>query len=226
MNRRDLRPLDPAILSLLASEKIPVVQPDDIKARAFALAAMTAARTVRSPPRLQRAWRGVRARIALAAAGAVLAVAAVGSAAFYAWQRPVREPGMDPGDSSSAARVPRNSHPALQQRSQQPLPQQLAAPQPASIDAEEVAKELPLLAGARVAVTHGNFETALDLISQHGRLFPEGPLAEEREALRVRSLLGLGRGAEARRAAAAFRARFPRSVFLAHMNEVSQKPPR
>src|SRR5437016_1884991 len=39
-------------------------------------------------------------------------------------------------------------------------------------------------------------------------------LVEEREALRVKSLAGLGRQDDARRAAAEFHARFPRSVLL------------
>jgi hypothetical protein len=46
------------------------------------------------------------------------------------------------------------------------------------------------------------------------RQFPKGQLAEEREALRVRSLLGAGRMAEGQSAAAAFANRFPRSVLL------------
>ena len=56
---------------------------------------------------------------------------------------------------------------------------------------------------------------------EHARLFKDGRLAEEREALRVKALAGLGRSEEARRAAAAFRARFPRSVLLPAVNQMS-----
>ena len=44
------------------------------------------------------------------------------------------------------------------------------------------------------------------------RQFKDGRLAEEWEALRVKALAALGRTPEARRAAAAFQSRFPRSV--------------
>jgi hypothetical protein len=45
-------------------------------------------------------------------------------------------------------------------------------------------------------------------------------LSEEREALRVKALVGLGRIAEAKRAGAAFRKRFPRSALLGRMDEL------
>jgi hypothetical protein len=51
-------------------------------------------------------------------------------------------------------------------------------------------------------------------LAEHGRRFPSGSLAEEREALRVRALSGSGQSDAARRAARAFATRFPRSVLL------------
>ena len=67
MNDRDLPPLDPVIVSLLASEKMLVVQPSDVKARAFARAATTAAtRSVDPGPLLRKPWIGLRMRIAFA----------------------------------------------------------------------------------------------------------------------------------------------------------------
>ncbi|MET0792455.1 MAG: hypothetical protein ABW061_13120 [Polyangiaceae bacterium] len=74
--------------------------------------------------------------------------------------------------------------------------------------------ELELLARAQSAYTQRDFTRAIALISELNRRFPNGHLAEEREALRVRSLLGAGRTDEGQRAAAAFAARFPRSVLL------------
>ena len=44
---------------------------------------------------------------------------------------------------------------------------------------------------------------------------------EEREALHVKALAGLGRRDEARRAAAAFEDRFPRSVLLPAVRQIS-----
>jgi len=54
------------------------------------------------------------------------------------------------------------------------------------------------------------------------RRFRKGGLVEEREALRVKSLAGLGRHEEARRAAAEFHARFPDSVFLSTFERMKE----
>jgi hypothetical protein len=80
--------------------------------------------------------------------------------------------------------------------------------------------ELRLLGEARAAVARHDFAAALGPISEHARRFRNGRLAEEREALRVRALSGLGRTDEAQRAADAFETRFPRSVLapaVSHM---------
>lgn len=79
---------------------------------------------------------------------------------------------------------------------------------------EPYAAELALLHRAQAAQAARRFVDALELVDEHGRRFPAGRLVEEREALRVRALAGAGRADEARRAAAAFAQRFPRSVFL------------
>ena len=47
-------------------------------------------------------------------------------------------------------------------------------------------------------------------------------LVEEREALRVKSLAGLGRHEDAQRAAAEFHARFPHSVFLSTFERMKE----
>jgi len=69
-------------------------------------------------------------------------------------------------------------------------------------------------------VASHDFNTALSAIAEHQRLFPSGRLAEEREALRVKALLGLGRTAEAQRAGATFRSRFPKSALLGRIEEM------
>jgi hypothetical protein len=72
--------------------------------------------------------------------------------------------------------------------------------------------ELTLLQLARAALARQDFAAALPPLAAHFHLFRNGRFAEEREALRVTALVGLGRADEAWRAAAAFEARFPRSV--------------
>ena len=74
--------------------------------------------------------------------------------------------------------------------------------------------ELELLHRAHAAYGTRDFANALRLLAEHGRRFPNGRLAEEREALRVRALNSSGQSETARRAAHAFAARFPHSVLL------------
>jgi hypothetical protein len=78
---------------------------------------------------------------------------------------------------------------------------------------------------ARAAVARADFAAALPPVAEHARRFENSQLAEEREALRVSALAGLGRGNEARRAAAAFEARFPRSVLLPAIREMPAAQP-
>ena len=84
---------------------------------------------------------------------------------------------------------------------------------------ESYAAELGLLEHAQAAYARRELVDALAALAEHARRFPMGRLTEEREALRVRSLLGLGRTVEAQRAARAFAARFRRSALLPRVLE-------
>jgi hypothetical protein len=99
-------------------------------------------------------------------------------------------------------------------------------PAPAGAKADPFTAELELLQRAHTAYTRRDFSVALTLIAEHARRFPKGHLAEQREALHVRSLAGAGRTDEAQRAAAAFALRFPRSVLLPRVAEGSRSPVR
>jgi hypothetical protein len=83
------------------------------------------------------------------------------------------------------------------------------------------AAELELLQRAHKGYTDRDFATALRLVAEHARRFPSGVLSEQREALRVRSLAGAGRNAEAQRAAEVFAKRFPRSVLLPRLQKLA-----
>ena len=80
--------------------------------------------------------------------------------------------------------------------------------------------ELRVLRPAQRAVARGEFASALAAVAEHRRRFPSGRLAEEREALRVKALLGLGRSVEAEQAGAAFHKRFPRSALDGRIDEM------
>ena len=87
------------------------------------------------------------------------------------------------------------------------------------------AAELECLEHAQMALAGQDFRGALAASLEHGRRFPNGRLAEQREALRVRSLAGMGLATEAHRAAVAFGERFPRSVFLSRLHETTGARP-
>lgn len=83
--------------------------------------------------------------------------------------------------------------------------------------AKPYATELALLEPARGSIARGDFSSALRAIAKHEREYPSGALVEEREALRVRALWGIGQQSAAERAAASFQKRYPRSVLLSWM---------
>jgi hypothetical protein len=245
MTRRDLPPLDPQLVSMLASEKILVACEAEVKARAVARASAAAASgpvAPSTPP--HRVWRRSGARLSLAAAGFAV-IAAAGSGALRAWRR-----AGPPPEAAAALRIPQridalpnqalgtatavgqagSVSPGVAEPGSSAEPRDESSPvvpaptdvKPAPTATERIAVGLGLLKRARVAVTRGDFSGALALLAEHEGRYPTGPLTEEREALRIRSLSGLGRVAEAQRAAASFRVRFPHSVFLSHMTELSQ----
>jgi len=112
------------------------------------------------------------------------------------------------------ARYPVAQHPGLRPTASKPTGSIRTT------DVEAYSMELQVLQPARLAVARQDFTSALNTIAEHQRQFPSGRLAEEREALRVKALLGLGRLAEARRAGAAFHTHFPRSVMLGRIDEM------
>ena len=155
-------------------------------------------------------------RLAAAVALACIASAAAGAAAAYGLRARLAVPRND--GPAPAALVPASSTPRA--RSAVRAPETTAAPEAAAPVAQNPTPtptpvtELGFLRRARAAVAREDFEAALPPLDGHARRFKHGRLAEEREALRVKTLAGLGRDEEARRAARAFEAHFPHSVLL------------
>jgi hypothetical protein len=81
------------------------------------------------------------------------------------------------------------------------------------VGVEGVRHERILLEQARAGLARGRASEAMDALDRHRRLFPAGQHIEERAALTVQALVTLGRVDEARRAASAFRAQYPESLF-------------
>jgi hypothetical protein len=88
-----------------------------------------------------------------------------------------------------------------------------------------VFEELRLLERAQQSVTRGDYAAVLAVTTEHERRYSGGRLCEEREALRLRALIGLGRSHEARQAAARFRHDFPRSVLLLKLDDMLASSP-
>jgi len=144
------------------------------------------------------------------AAAEVPGVATGARAGSRAADLPVADPSLAAAETPSEPADSRGAKPAVIANHSTPRE---VAPRGAT-PREGLPDELRLLAPAREALARRDFGPALAALNEHARRFREGRLVEEREALRVKALTGLGRVTEARAAAAAFRQRFPHSAVL------------
>ncbi len=93
-----------------------------------------------------------------------------------------------------------------------------ANPRPAQASADSLSAETALLQFAHASLLRGDPQAALSSLDAHAHDHPAGRLSEERDAMRVQVLMQLGRTAEARAAAAAFRVRYPDSLLRASVD--------
>lgn len=84
----------------------------------------------------------------------------------------------------------------------------------ASRSLDELEAERIILQQARAQLAARDGRSALSTIEEHAREFPDGTLAEEREALAIRALLLTSRREDARARAGLFRRRHPQSIYL------------
>jgi hypothetical protein len=75
--------------------------------------------------------------------------------------------------------------------------------------------DISLLEGARTSLAEGDAAGSLEQLTVHQRRFPVSALRQEREALEIKVLVALGRTVEAKRLAAVFLERYPRSSLRA-----------
>jgi len=210
---RSQPPLPPDVRALLDHER--EIQPLPATVRARALARAHAA--VVAGGRAAAPTPAPRTRWAAAAVFCLLSVA-VGASAYQIRAHLATPPSQPPAPTPVPPPPSVRSAPIAQVVPEAPGP----APTPPALSRADAARaELRLLRQARAAVAREDYAAALRPIAEHTRQFKGGRLTEEREALRVKALAGLGRGEDARRAASAFRARFPRSVLLPAVNQMS-----
>ena len=214
---------DAELEALLERGRIIPPAPDVVRARAMARARATVTAATPSAPAQEIPARGRGVRLAVAASVA-LVFGAAGATAALLGRGPQHS---EPSPPSSPRVVP----PAPVAAPNRP------APPPVTAEATSIAKpgrsarpataqesyvaELELLQRAQAAYTRRDFSDALVLVADHGRRFPNGRLAEQREALRVKSLAGSGRADEARHAVSAFAKQFPRSALLQRLQETT-----
>jgi hypothetical protein len=80
-------------------------------------------------------------------------------------------------------------------------------------------RDWSLLKQAREANAQGRYGEALTAVTQHEQEHPSSQLEQEREALRIQALVGMGRREEARALARSFEQRFPESILLESIRE-------
>lgn len=231
---------EPELWALLKSRRIERHLPAETRARVLARGrAIIASGGVSPPaplredhasvrPQLPRRWIQPVVRVSSAAL-AVVAAATVGAMlALHA--RPDRAPPavgqlqlplLEPPAASAA---PRLLPPAPAAAIEPSARVKSTRPRRRAGDGARFTAGLELLQRAHAAYTRHELISALALIGEHARRFPTGSLAEEREALRVRALLGCGRIEEAQHAAAAFAVGFPRSVLLPPVHDGERAP--
>ena len=93
-----------------------------------------------------------------------------------------------------------------------------------SLAGSQLAQERALLDLARSNAAQGEPALALQQVERHREQFPQGRLAEEREALGIRALLSLGRKQEAEDRAQAFRVAYPNSFLLPVIDSALSAP--
>jgi hypothetical protein len=201
---------DPELEKLFAAERNLAPYRNEVRQRAFARAKLATSPSS-APPAATVRWSLGRQRW-FAGAAVAFGVAAIGGAVIAMRERPVRvshvapqatiAPALGTTEGAEPEAPPPESIPKASQVSSRPT------------DVEGYERELRILEPARRAFARGDFAAVLAAADEHQRMFPAGGLAEERDALRVRALIRQHRDAEARRAAAAFRRRFPHSVLL------------
>lgn len=210
---------------LLEAESVLVPEPEAVRRRVLSRARAAVMRGIhRGRMADARSWRA--SSLGKAAAASVLFVGLTAVAYEVGYRRSketeaiapalVPSPATNPAPAEAGTIVPSSSEPVAPplRRPARPRPSPAAAP---TASGDAYASELRLLRPAQTALGRSSFADALALVDEHQRRFPSGHLAEEREALRVKALLGLERREDARRAAAAFRERFPHSALLARL---------
>jgi hypothetical protein len=223
-----LPPPDPELEAVL--QQLRAIEPAPAEVRARARSRLLSAAMAAGSGGGAGSVRAGRALLTGKAGVAVLAFLLGGGAgaALYALMRPppaprvvyVERPAAQP-ESPPVAPVPAPTAGAtpLATASVAPATAASVGPVRAVSRVSQLAAERTLLDEARADLSAGDASQSLDLLERHRRTFPAPILGEERDALRVEALAKQGRGDEARAAGAAFRRRWPDSLFSSAVDD-------
>lgn len=114
-------------------------------------------------------------------------------------------------DTSIPADAPATPHSPVASPVRARRPESAARPRPATDEADLLARESQHIAEAQAALQRQNHAGALAALQRHAAEFPAGVLAQERDALQVLALCGLGRVEKARALARSFERMYPHS---------------
>lgn len=212
-----------------------------IEAAALAGAAAGATALPKVPPSLPPVplVAAIAGSKTLAIAASIWLLGGVTGAALYGALRPsqVRVVYVDrPVAAASAAPLAKEPEAAaassgsatpLSAASSRPLVGRAALPSTSSsvnLTGSQLAQERALLDLARSDAAQGEPALALQQVERHREQFPQGRLAEEREALGIRALLSLRRKPEAQDRAQAFRIAYPNSFLLPVIDSALSAP--
>jgi hypothetical protein len=237
--RREPPRLDPVIEALLVYERTILPQVAIVRARAISRARATLRTTdnvraipARFPIRTRRLAFAVAAGFVLATSAAAAFQWLLGTASVQSAD-PLPSPGLHRAQAthptvatspaSPAGRTP-SANAADTTGTAQTQSAEAGQALNSSSANDDVLEELRLLERAQKLVMREDFTAVLTLTAEHERRYPKGRFCEEREALRLRALIGLGRGREARQAVAQFRTEYPRSVLLPKLDDLLPPP--
>ena len=219
-----LEPLDDDLAALLADERTAPDPDAQVQERVWnAVAVATTAGVAGGAAAGGLAgWLKSKGMAVLLAAAAGGAVGAVG---MYQWgpsvvtvvQVPVAVPMPvhQPGTPSAAAMQPAQVPAAL------PVVPKVARRTPPRAEPTGVEREAALLGWATTALHRGDAAGALGALGKHRSEFPDGMMAQERDAMWVVALSRAGKSNAAQDAAKAFEKRWPGSMHQAKVQEAA-----
>lgn len=215
-----LEPLAPELAALLAREAIPQPGPDaatQVLRRVETSAAMLDFVDAGVAAKPTAAWY---ARAGLGPVLTFVAGTAVGAATVLALQSEAK-PRIVYVERPAAGAVAPVTNDSPPPRPPSVTPGSPARPTPSVSasgvrrgDVDTLGAERALIENAREQLARGEAEGALAKLDEHARRFATARLTEEREALAIQALVNADRHEEAKARAAAFRAKWPTSVYL------------